>query len=772
MIERTLLIIWGIWLLLILVAAFRVLGFLSARRRQDRLWGKGARNQQPVALIVPVKGFDLQATPRFFDMIFGQDYSDYRVIVCFESWDDPVAQWLSEHLEAGPGNPVWTHPQSDDGLRSITLVCAGVSEGEGQKVHNQIAAFADLTSRDAVIAFADADIVCGPDWLARLVAPINQGTHPLSTTYRWLVPKRPTFPNQIASVINGSIATQGGGEMTNVLWGGSMALSREVFLELDVPRLLSGSLNDDLRLSKAARKAGHKIAFVRSLIIPTMIDFNWRTFFEFAKRQYTQVKFFSPILYTGVNVVLGFYVLGAASIVAAIVYGYFPAWIPVAAAYIIDQFRALARQQIYLSLFQENGIRQKLFAAGWLEHMLTPFWILIHWMIVVSTWTQDKITWAGIRYRLRSPSKTQILFRPVSAERLPAGVPGLAMLGALHDQSRRGYTQSVRTLQKTEEMPVTYTPTEEETTEVTVTDLTPKPVGAEEIKSQTIGETPAEPPVENEATAIPLEESSLKEETQPDPEVPTESSTESPPKVLLLGCASLNGETEPSATIEPKVLLLGCPSLQGEEKSPEEVSETEPKAVIEAVSAPAIEKLPAPRISHPGGPSAVIPITTAFYERREHKSFRLSARERGSLSAMEAALMKTRVVPAFLHPTRHQTAESPRPSGVSVRLPFVPGAQGNASATTATTARTVSAPAVSEAVLAGTTTISAATSSSLTFPLVREKSSAARRPNAGGHNQAPHRGTAALSSRASWSSRGNTHAPEARPVNRRSSSRP
>ena len=114
MIERTLLIIWGIWLLLILVAAFRVLGFLSARRRQDRLWGKGARNQQPVALIVPVKGFDLQATPRFFDMIFGQDYSDYRVIVCFESWDDPVAQWLSEHLEAGPGNPVWTHPQSYD----------------------------------------------------------------------------------------------------------------------------------------------------------------------------------------------------------------------------------------------------------------------------------------------------------------------------------------------------------------------------------------------------------------------------------------------------------------------------------------------------------------------------------------------------------------------------------------------------------------------------------------------------------------------------------
>lgn len=750
MIERTLLIIWGIWLLLILVAAFRVLGFLSARRRQDRRWGKGVRNQQPVALIIPVKGFELQATPRFFDMIFGQDYSDYRVIVCFESWDDPVAQWLSEHLEVGPGNPVWNHPQSDNGLRSVTLVCAGVSEGEGQKVHNEIAAFADLTGRDAVIAFADADIVCGPDWLARLVAPINQGTHPLSTTYRWLIPKRPTFPNQIASVINGSIATQGGGEWTNVLWGGSMALSREVFFELDVPRLFSGSLNDDLRLSKAARKAGHKIAFVRAIIIPTMIDFNWRTFFEFAKRQYTQVKFFSPILYTGVNVVLGFYVLVAASIVAAIIYGYFPAWIPVAAAYIIDQFRALARQQIYLSLFKENGIRQKLFAAGWLEHMLTPFCILIHWMIVVSTWTQDKITWAGIRYRLRSPSKTQILFRPVSADRLPAGVPGLAMLGALHDQSRRGYTQSVSTVRKTEEMPVTYSPTEEDTVEVTVTDL--GPVEAETASSA----------------------------SKTNEEAHAESNFETEPKILLLGCASLekakekekeeqSHEAMPESVTEsePKILLLGCASLEWEGQSHEAV----PESIPEAGPAPAIERAPSPRLSHPGGPSAVIPLTTTFYERLEHKSFRLSARERGPLSAVEAVLMKSRVVPSFLHPTRPQATESTRQSRFVVRASLVSGAQGKAYTTPATPARPVPAPAVSEAALADPTTISAA-APSLIFSLVREKSSAARRPNVGGQNRAPHRGTAAISSRASWSSCGNTHAPEARPVNRRSSSRP
>lgn len=562
MIEHALLIFWGIWLLVILVAAFRVFGFLFQRRRQDRRWGNGSKNQQPVALILPVKGFDLQSTPRFFDSIFAQNYSDYRVIVCFESWEDPVALWLCEHLELGAGNPVWTHPEADDGLRSVTLVCAGMSEDEGQKVHNQIAAFRDLTGDDAIIAFADADIACEEDWLARLVAPINQGTHPLSSTYRWLVPKRPTLPNQLASVINGSITTQGGSELTNVLWGGSMAISRAVFDKLNVPALFAGSLNDDLRLAKAARKAGHKIAFVRSLIIPTLVDFNWRGFFEFTKRQYTQVKFFSPILYTGINLVLGFYVLGAVSIVAALVYGYFYAWIPIAAAYVIDQFRALARQQVYLSLFPENGIRQKLFAAGWLEHMLTPFWICLHWLLLASTWTQNRITWAGIRYRIHSISKTQILHRPATVERLPAGAPGLAMLGSLHDRKRGRYTQPVIPVASTTEEPVTFTLNVEDAAGVTL-------------------------------------------------------------------AAALSDRPSPDTTaITAPVVITSA-------------EKTTPAVTIKPENAP--PPPPAPRLSHPGGPSAVIPLTTAFYERHTRYREVHSAGDRGRFSAVEVALSKSRI---------------------------------------------------------------------------------------------------------------------------------
>ncbi len=431
MIERFFWIIWGLWLLMVLIAACRVCGFLFAKKKQAGLWGDGSVHQKPAVIVVAVKGFDARATPRFFSALVNQNYSEYRIIISFETGRETVAQWLRDQFHLSDGDyEKWQAPRDAEnitGLKSVTLISAGESIGRGQKVHNQLAALENLVSSDEVIAFADADIICPDDWLAKLTAPINQRTHDLSTTYRWLIPKRPNFPNQFASIINASITTQGGSEWSNVLWGGSMAISRKAYESLDVPVLFHGSLNDDLRLSKAAKKEGYKVAFVRSLILPTMVDFNWSGFIEFARRQYTQVKFFSPILYKCVNIALASYVFGLLSLLIAIFwFAYFPAWIPFAAAIAIDQFRAAARQRIYYSLFKEEGIRTRLNAVGWMEHMLTPVWMTLHWLIVVSTWTKRKIQWAGVTYRILSYKRTEILDRREEVyEPVPAVVASL-----------------------------------------------------------------------------------------------------------------------------------------------------------------------------------------------------------------------------------------------------------------------------------------------------------------------------------------------------------
>lgn len=58
MIERVFLIIWAVWLLLVLVAAFRVFGYIIAKKFQDRRWGDGSKDQRRVAVVIPVKGFE------------------------------------------------------------------------------------------------------------------------------------------------------------------------------------------------------------------------------------------------------------------------------------------------------------------------------------------------------------------------------------------------------------------------------------------------------------------------------------------------------------------------------------------------------------------------------------------------------------------------------------------------------------------------------------------------------------------------------------------
>ncbi len=420
--------LWILWVGALVVTLIRVWMFALARRSQDRALRETAPQTDSAAVIVSIKGMDAVKTPAFFESLFSQDYPGYRVIITFESWDEPAATWLKEQLDISTENPCWQNPHPQEGPREIHLVCAGLAENEGQKVHNQRAAFRLLTTNDSIIAFADADMDCPNDWLSRLVAPINHGTHEISTTYRWLVPETRTTVNQVASVINASVTTQGGSELTNVLWGGSMAITKGVFLKLELAKLLRGSLNDDLRLSKAARKEGYRIAFVRSLIVSTPVDYSWSSFVEFARRQWTQVRVFSPILFSSSNLLLVLYSVGLLSAVGYVIAGHFAAWLPLVAAALIDQVRAFSRILIGQQQFADAGTRKAIGATAWVEHLLTPFYMLLQTGLAVSTWFKRDLEWGKVRYRIHGKDRTEILSRETAYGMVPTGAASLACI--------------------------------------------------------------------------------------------------------------------------------------------------------------------------------------------------------------------------------------------------------------------------------------------------------------------------------------------------------
>ncbi len=436
--------LWAVWVILVFAAVLRVFKFRRGLEHETKIWGDGSTaDQRATAVIVPIKGISPSHTSEFFQSLLEQDYASYRLIVTVESDDDPAALWVREQFGLTNSQPSWAPDGAKNGLTSVQLVVAGKAKGQGQKVHNQLAAFAELTKEDEIIAFVDADILCPSDWLRRLTAPINVGSHDPATTYRWLVPQRGNLANLFASVINASVATQGGNERDNMPWGGSMAISRQTFDDLDVPSLFSGSLNDDLRLGKAAKRAGYKVGYIRGLVRPTDVNFSWGSFIEFARRQYLQAKIYSPIIYTSINFVFLIYFMALISaVVGAVFMGYLWAYLPIILVTILDQTRAVLRESIYRKLYEDNpDTYHRVYKTTFVEHFLTPFYMLVHWLIMVSTWFMDKVEWGGVRYQVEGVNKVRILGRKSSSEMqgtetasagslaLPAG--GLTALGGL-----------------------------------------------------------------------------------------------------------------------------------------------------------------------------------------------------------------------------------------------------------------------------------------------------------------------------------------------------
>lgn len=420
MIELFFLILWSCWGLLALLTWFNVRQFLPEMRAQEALFrdGEDPGRQQRAVVVIPVKKLDPVRGPAFFRILLNQRYADYRILVTMENEQETAASWLVEALGMAPGDRGWHSGGSgrakepiSAGLRGVKFIFAGPTFGGGQKVHNQIEALKELEPEDRRVVFGDADMQCGQDWLARLTAPLNVGTHPVSTTYRWLVPVQATIPNLLMSVINAGVATLGGREAWNNLWGGSMALVREDFDALAVPSLLEGSLTDDLRLGKCIRRSGRRIACLRSLIVPTDIDFSWRMAFEFGRRQYYMVRHYAPFFFKFALIATTIYNVGFLSALWEAWHGNRVASFALGFVLVCDQLRALARWNVIRSLFPPPVV-DRLRMARWMEHLGTPLFMTVHSLFVWSALATRTIRWAGIHYRVISPDRTLVLEHP------------------------------------------------------------------------------------------------------------------------------------------------------------------------------------------------------------------------------------------------------------------------------------------------------------------------------------------------------------------------
>lgn len=363
--------------------------------REHRRWldgGVRSREKRRVALVIAVKGVS-ENFERFLDFALGQDYPDYRVIFVTASEEDPAHGEIRKRV-GNAGN--------------VTLLMAGTAEHTGQKVHNQLAAFEALEDADRIVAFADGDLFGRRDWLSCLVLPLNSSQADCTTGYRWFIPGDQSMPNRVVSLIGTAIEPLIGPNWRMCLWGGSMALTREVFDELEVPKNLDGSINDDARISQLARHAGKRMRYVRSVAAPSPVDFNWAAFFEFGRRQYFQLRIYQPLLWWMALMIPLLFLTSFTTCLVRLGMGDLRMLIFIGVAVLLNLKRTGVRRDYLKSRFDqgEAGPLDEAVRGSW---WLDPVINVVHLLIILSSACGRQIVWAGIRYRVTGPQKTEIL---------------------------------------------------------------------------------------------------------------------------------------------------------------------------------------------------------------------------------------------------------------------------------------------------------------------------------------------------------------------------
>ena len=381
---------------------FRFLGYL--RRSGSRPPGDYAPR---VELIIPVKGADTELEANILAFL-RQDYPQYQVTFVVDDQKDPAFLQLNT-LAAQPPEPGFTAPEK------CSVAVAGACETNGQKVHNLLQALKTIDCKVEVLVFADADARPKASWLRSLVAPLGNPRVTVSTGFRWYLPGE-TFVSQLRAAWDTSIATLLGEHDSSFPWGGSMAVRSADFKRLQVAeRYWAATVSDDYSLARAVREAGGKIRFEPRCLMLSREDSTFGEFLRWTNRQIIITRVYAPRLW---RLGLAAYLLYAGTLIFGVLL-MLCSRLPAPEKLSILAFLALIlalgtakgriRSTVAREAFpEERECLGKYGSRYWQLAPLVP-WVML-WNFVTAGFTR-RIEWRGIRYRLRSDHKVEIVGR-------------------------------------------------------------------------------------------------------------------------------------------------------------------------------------------------------------------------------------------------------------------------------------------------------------------------------------------------------------------------
>ena len=355
-------------------------------------------------LTVPCKGID-NAFERNITSFFELDFDNYYLHFVVESEDDPAYKILCGLVSS----------LSDRSkAKQARVLIAGLADGCSQKIHNLLYSCFNSPDGVEVFAFADSDACADPRWLSHIVYPLRKENCGVSTGYRWFVPQRNNSASLALSAINAKVAQLLGNTRFNHAWGGSMAIRRETFYDIGLDEIWPKALSDDLSLSWAVKKNGMKIVFVPGCLVASYEKTTWPRLFEFARRQFLITRVITPAtwcfgLFSCMFSLAGLWlgsIVAAAAIMTEQRYGFLYLLTPV--VFLLSQMtRAYLRQSMIKKILPHDVPNMKRAAVA--DIIGAPLWSLLLFIFILSSMFGRTISWRGIRYKLISPTETEIL---------------------------------------------------------------------------------------------------------------------------------------------------------------------------------------------------------------------------------------------------------------------------------------------------------------------------------------------------------------------------
>ena len=343
-----------------------------------------------VSVIAPSRGLEPGLAENLRPLL-EQDYPHYEVLFVFDRADDPAARIVS-------------HGFSQIGRTII----AGPATDSGQKVHNLRVATAQVDPKSEVLVFVDTDARPANDWLRKLVAPLADETLGASSGYRWFIPEKGGIASRLRGVWNASIASALGADATrNFCWGGSTAIRRSTFEQLNVSDRWRGTVSDDFTITHVLKEAKLPIHFTPNCLVASVGDCDWRELFEFTTRQIKITRVYASHLW--LPLLLGSALFVLAFFGGLILIGVYPRS-PAAYIFTLIIFTLGAAKSFIRFRAVSSVLRT--YRRDLLAHILLwPFASLLYLYNCIVAGFSRRIEWRGITYELKSPSEAVIISR-------------------------------------------------------------------------------------------------------------------------------------------------------------------------------------------------------------------------------------------------------------------------------------------------------------------------------------------------------------------------